>query len=798
MRIDAPSGGAPYHAAQLVAQGLRVVRIAALLLVTGSLSLHAEPAVAGPPPTGDVTGAVTDSATGRPLATAQISVVQNGQVITTTTADAFGRYTIHDLAAGDYTVSVSFIGFRPGSRHVHMTAGAQAIRVDFRLASAPVTLQAVEVVGAVPVAVDTRTGDETFKIDQYHGAPINTTSQIVQQSIAGAARAPTGEVHIRGQHAEYTYYVDGLPVPSGISGSLNELFDPTVTNDIDFKTGGWDAEYGGKLAAIIDVTTRVPVGGFHMDATSYGGSFASNGEGVSASTNSGKLGLFISGARQVTDMRREPVVADTATGAPINFHNHGEDLFGFAKLQYASGGADLLNVDANWSRTRFQVPYDSSGGAFLNDNQQDVNGFINAAWHHQFGSGGGDASDAPAELFAGGFYRHGSLTYTPGAGDVAQFIFYPDTLTPYNLSEDRSFDTYGTKIDVTVRPRHGVMFKVGELTSLTRGHEDFVTTAQDGSPGPASNSDLEGWDFGAYVEGAFSPSEALEIRPGVRFDAHNAPFAGTQTQVSPRIRLNFYPAPGTTLYAYYGRLFMPTNVEDLRAITSSAQAGAATTPTLPERDHFFEAGIVRRFPVGVVAKVSGYYKRSAPGIDDNTVPGSAIVTSVNIEQVRVAGIETAIEIRPPGSFSGYVNLALSHAYGFGTITGGFFPSEPPGGAFDLDHDQRLSGLASLTYAHGPMDLSVTGTYGSGLTNGEDPDSTYSTSLFAFNKSIKVAPSFVTNASAGYTISAGPTAVRLSLYVENVFDHHYLLKGAFFSGASVGKPRSVQLRVKLGL
>ena len=418
-----------------------------------------------------------------------------------------------------------------------------AIRVDFRLASAPVTLQAVEVVGAVPVAVDTRTGDETFKIDQYHGAPVNTTSQIVQQSIAGAARAPTGEVHIRGQHAEYTYYVDGVPVPSGISGSLNELFDPTVTNNIDFKTGGWDAEYGGKLAAIIDVTTRIPVGGFHMDASGYGGSFAANGQSLSASTNSGKLGFFVSGARQVTDMRREPVVADTATGAPINFHNHGEDLFGFAKMQYTSGGADLLNIDANWSRTRFQVPYDSSGGAFLNDNQQDINGFVNLAWHHQFGAPGAAEADAPAELFAGGFYRHGSLTYTPGANDIAQFIFYPDTTTPYNLTEDRSFDTYGTKVDVTVRPQHGLMFKAGELASLTRGHEDFVTIAQDGTPGAASNSGLKGWDFGAYAEAAIAPSELFEIRPGVRFDAHNAPFAGTLTQVSPRIRLNFYPTP---------------------------------------------------------------------------------------------------------------------------------------------------------------------------------------------------------------------------------------------------------------
>ncbi len=87
------------------------------------------------------------------------------------------------------------------------------------------------------MAVDTRTGNQVFKQDNYHGAPTQTTSQIVQQSIAGAARAPTGEVHIRGQHAEYTYYIDGVPVPAGISGSLNELFDPDVVNEISFQTG---------------------------------------------------------------------------------------------------------------------------------------------------------------------------------------------------------------------------------------------------------------------------------------------------------------------------------------------------------------------------------------------------------------------------------------------------------------------------------------------------------------------------------------------------------------------------------
>jgi outer membrane receptor for Fe3+-dicitrate len=295
-----------------------------------------------------------------------------------------------------------------------------------------------------------------------------------------------------------------------------------------------------------------------------------------------------------------------------------------------------------------------------------------------------------------------------------------------------------------------------------------------------------------------APNEKIELRTGLRFDNHEAPFAGSQNQLSPRIKLSFFPNPATTLYAYYGRLFVPTNVEDLRAITSVAQADTVTVPTLPERDHFFELGLVHRFPYGVVAKLSAYHKRSSPGIDDNTVPGSAIVTSVDINQVRVTGIESVLEIRPGGRFSGYVNLALAHAYGHGPVTGGFFPTDNPEGYFDLDHDQRLSGLATINYADSHLFASVTGTYGSGLTNGADPDSTFGRGLFAFNQSIKVSPSFITDASAGYLLNLGTVLVRPEIYVSNVFNHAYLLKRAFFSGAAVGRPRSVLVRLNFGV
>jgi outer membrane receptor protein involved in Fe transport len=199
-----------------------------------------------------------------------------------------------------------------------------------------------------------------------------------------------------------------------------------------------------------------------------------------------------------------------------------------------------------------------------------------------------------------------------------------------------------------------------------------------------------------------------------------------------------------------------------------------------------------------VAKLSAYHKRSSPGIDDNTVPGSTITTSVNIAQVRITGIETVIEVRPPGRVSGYLNLALNHAYGLGPITGGFFPEDNPEGYFDLDHDQRVSGLASVNYTDRRMFITLTGLYGSGLTNGEEPDSTYGRGLFDFNDGIHVDPNFILNTSAGYLFQLGGVLLRPEVYVDNLLNHKYLLKGAFFSGASVGRPRSVQVRLNLGV
>lgn len=761
----------------------------------------------------DLYGTVSDSASGDPLAGAEIQIQRRGEVIAQAETDRLGTYRIHQVRAGTYTVEARLVGYRPADTTLVIGRASDLVEVSFHMRSAPIQLSAIQV-SAAPVTVDTRTGNQVYNQNQAQASPTLTTSAIVQQAIAGAARAPTGEVHIRGQHAEYTYYIDGVPVPPGISGSLNELFDPSVAQQITFQTGSWDAEYGGRNAAIIKVQTRIPSGGLHAAVSDYAGSYGGDGQTLTASTNAGKLGLFVSGTRTESDMRREPVVADTnASGQPTgvrNFSNYGQDQYVFGKMQYTPTANDVMSLDADWSQTHFQTPFDSAAGA-INDWERDRNAFVNLAWEHSAPRG----PNAGTQFFGALFYRHGTLNYLPGVNDQPSFTFAPDT-TLYNVSEARGFDIYGINADYTVNLSEQLSFKFGTLSSITRGHEDFQAFNATNPSGPTSDSPLTGSDLGLYAQSVIQPVDQWQLRVGVRYDAHYYPTSATAhataDQLSPRIRLSWFPSPQTTVWVYYGRQFIPTNTEDLRAITSASQGGVVSASTQPERDDYYDAGITHRFPVGVVVKVAAYHKKSSPGIDDTQVPGTAITTDVNIAEVRVTGIETTVEVRPSGPLSGFLNLALAHAYGTGAVTGGFFTTTPPAQPFDLDHDQRLSGTVGLTFSRAGWLVDATGIYGSGLTNGVTPntpgrplyDSTMAatpplnTGLFAFNSAFKVKPSFIVDASAGYTFLIGNTEVRPQLFVDNLFDLHYVLKGAFFSGASFGRPRTLQFKVNLGV
>ena len=659
---------------------------------------------------------VSDSLLQVPIQLALATLRRDGYVIAEKVTNQLGLAVFSDIADGTYNLVVHSVGYNDFSRMVKIDKNHLVDSVTL----STLTLNEQEVVGQriTPVTTFNLTeGTQVFSAETYHAPPSAQMTTLVQENLMGAARAPTGEVHIRGQHGEYEYFVDGLPVPLGVFGGLNDLVDPKVIDRAVMMDGGWPAEYGGQVTAVIDLQNRVPPGGFHLDASTYGGSYYapgsndtlgskvgslkalnSNGQSLSLSDHIDNLGVFLSGTRQESDRRIDPPIANI-------FHDHGFDYFLYGKLDYTLSENDYITANLNDSKTYTQVPYDSLE-LITNDLQNTSNSFQTLSYYHTISS----EADKESNLFAGVYAREGGLTYTPGPGDPATTpLLMNDTTGNYVLAENRSFTTLGTRIKYDDRLSHHFMYSIGLDFSSTTGTEDFTSQDSAGNAGPAINTKYSGSDFGVFAESEIHPLEWTRIDLGVRYDQHIAPDMALQHQVSPRIKWNIFFNESNSAYLYYGRLFMPTNIEGLRTIALTVSDSGVLNPTLPERDDFYEAVYTHDFGIGLRSKLDAFYKYATPGVDDETIGSSAIKTPVNIQQVRTTGIELGLSYNDPSTpFSGYINSSIIHAYGTGLVTGGFLPISTDGPATDLDHDQRLSVVASVNYQPAQWYANITG------------------------------------------------------------------------------------------
>jgi TonB dependent receptor/Carboxypeptidase regulatory-like domain len=767
---------------------------------------------------------VIDAEEKLPLELAHVVLRRGGKFVAEDATNPAGQMRFHDIEAGTYTITVWFVGYRTYTDSIHIDA--QHTVFELPLYGEGTTTQEVEVLADRELAIshiDVRSGNQVFESETYHVPPTARMTTLIQENVMGAARAPTGEVHIRGQHGEFTYYVDGLPVPLGVFGGLNEVVDPAVIERATFITGGFPAEYGGQMSAVIDLNNRVPTGAFHVDASTYAGSYLvfngtkpfspgkevqsgpssavpadtlggrvgpfralnSNGQSLSVSDHIGKLGFYVSGSRQETDRRID-------TPVPRLYHDHGFDYFLYGKFDYILSNIDYITCNLNFGRTFTQVPFDPSQ-PLASDLQETSNSFQAVSYFRALSS----EIDQESNLFIGGYARQGGLQYTPGDIDPPTFQFADYPGRNYLLAEDRIFNTVGVRSTYDFRFSHEFMYKSGVNYSSTVGRENFTSRDSLNISGPSIVTDFTGSDFGFFAETEWQPVDWTSFNIGIRYDQHIAPDVPLQRQVSPRIRWNFVLDALSSAYIYYGRLFMPTNIEGLRSIARNVSN--SVTPTVAERDDFLEAVYTNSFPFGLRVKLAAFHKHAAPFTDDATLGSSAIKTPFNIASVNTNGLELAMSYSGPWTpFSGYVNSSVIHAVGTGALTGGFLPLGSDGPATDLDHDQRLSVAIGLNYQ--PMDwfLNLEAIYGSGLSNGYPGNvPVYKTGLFDFNTLAHTSPSTIVNLGAGHTYHlSGETTIDPSVYITNLLDHSHLLKGAYTTGASWEERRNVVFKLSV--
>jgi hypothetical protein len=225
---------------------LRKLLIVIVALIT-SAGLFAQSA-------GTLNGKVTDASTGEPIPFANVSIEENGNIITGGMTDFDGNFSIKPIPAGKYTVMASYVGYAALQyNNVQIPAGRITFQ-NFELTASAEMLAEVEIKEyKVPLiskdqtqSGGTVTSEDIAKMPGRSAAAVATT--------VGGVYSEDGEVgSIRGARSEATvYYVDGVKVRGSSSVPKSAIEQVTVI------TGGLPAEYGDATGGVISVTTKGP------------------------------------------------------------------------------------------------------------------------------------------------------------------------------------------------------------------------------------------------------------------------------------------------------------------------------------------------------------------------------------------------------------------------------------------------------------------------------------------------------------------------------------------------------------
>lgn len=198
-------------------------------------------------------------------------------------------------------------------------------------------------------------GGATTKLDKGQiNKFINTVSGDTKQLTRGqkgVAEDSAGQQHVRGEHTDITYVVDGVPLPDTLSGRSGSVLLPATIESLEIILGGFAPEFGGQTAAVLNATTTPGARRFHADGALQGGQNKTlNGD----FTTSGPLGakgsfvLNLSGTE--TSVGSEPLQPDHQDA-----HDRATSRTIFAKFKYAPHAGESIDLTISHSPDSLEI-----------------------------------------------------------------------------------------------------------------------------------------------------------------------------------------------------------------------------------------------------------------------------------------------------------------------------------------------------------------------------------------------------------------------------------------------------------
>ncbi|HET7451534.1 MAG TPA: TonB-dependent receptor, partial [Thermoanaerobaculia bacterium] len=274
------------------------MRIATRILVLGLFLAAASDLWAQQ--TGSISGHVTDengSALPGVSVEARGAALQGRQPATT---DSSGAYRLPLLPPGTYEIVVSLSGFAAASRQAAVALGADT-RIDFTMR--PSAKEVVTVTAATPV-IDPSSTTIGANLDEHaiRTIPTDRNFASIVQVVPGVntevdpynpANDSTAVTVYGSSKSENAYVIDGVDTSGAEYGTQGTTLNYEFIQEVEVKTGGYQAEYGRSTGGIINVITKSGGNEFHGDAFGYYDSdrLQANNEHVGETTQGAVLGF---------------------------------------------------------------------------------------------------------------------------------------------------------------------------------------------------------------------------------------------------------------------------------------------------------------------------------------------------------------------------------------------------------------------------------------------------------------------------------------------------------------------------
>lgn len=690
---------------------------------------------------------------------------QEGNVVTQGVTNQAGEFTVTVPQEGTYSVSSVQDTYK--SEFVVVKIGMEQ--------AAPVTLTlsvtqdiALEIVSPLP-AIQYKASSETYQLSrkEIEALPKGNNSDVydVLLTVPSVAYGALKQTHIRQDHANQQYRIDGIPIPDTVSGAFADIVPPRAWERADIILGGMEAQYGNKTVLLVDITSKSGTKPGFGSVQLFGGS----NETVNPSFEYGgtvgeKFRYYALNSFITTNRGLEPPTLGHAS-----HHNQSEKNNTYLRGDYQHDNHNNFSWIYLNSVAKYQIPtipnlaantdvlallqaqdptYNPVASQSVNQFQKENNQYSQLVWRHDVNA---------ANFFSLGLYfRRGEADFHTPSFDALAYA--DDVNSAQTASQRRMAYTGGGRVDHTWAPNSRHLVKTGfqiDYTNANNTAQVYAFDTSGGAPaGPVltlqgANRNIQ-WREEFWVQDQWSPNDQWTFNLGVRADIIQGFY--NEGQVSPRLGATYKHNQSNVFHAFYGRLFTPPNVEQVAFVNLNTQntTAAPDDPTgfkpRAERSHYFEVGSYHAVSRYATLELTAYYKLDHYMSDAGQFGTTPMLNFFAFQNGWKRGIDGALKVQFTDTLTGRGNVAWGQCKGYGLQSGQYLLDNKEigdinsqGGIY-CDHSQLITSSAVVTYRLLER-TNVTGQmlYGYGLRTAADDNaktnSTHSPSYTVYNASL---------------------------------------------------------------